>query len=1318
MTVSSGYMYHMVFCSSCFCDTFKKNPASVFCLHDRCTIDNCICSFVQEYLLVENNDSIRKPPAKSFFQTWWLNIGCRTILTNFHIGCVVSEGDLLVKCVSALINGNGQISIGICFHLHIGEIIDSATVIFRFFIMKPAYDSYKFLWHSVYYNSCAIWKKISVILRCLRYKVCIWNKRDVFAHIYEHSVICQPEICIVAVCIFELYFPEGFALCARQCHKVHCCSRNRNEVIICWVRFSCANHLRCLNTYINSAVLTSDDLFEIEGCFFSDAFLCIIHLLLGHPLSYQSKTEIDISVGFYFYFIRACRFCRCHARDSRITADIKDIGTERILNTISDFSCSADIQLVGCYKCLSGSLKCSAIHLDGKNAFTQICFYRTFSIRIRRAVCKCNIAFSFCPNDKIWCVFADLITEAVISFCWCIDIRCKSIGIWHLNVFQNQVFVSVVCNLYIWKIGICNDCSFAGNITDTCFQSETSHIIVIKFLNSNCISIRFQELIRLFQTVCKVIIKSCICDQSVKNIYKHSCCTTAYMNSSVKDDISCIFEFTGFFCFCIRIKNNFYKFVNPFNNFFHNLFDQFSDQRDLTDLIYDLCYNCLYLGPFIIDHGICNCCCAAADNLCGKFRSVCSYGNILSGKFCVGSYIYIYIITSGHCWCCIYVSGKSNYFCIRFTSDILSYYKCLNIQIFCSADPCIINSRWNIVVYIWSCISLCFGTCRCSIGFCFCQDHLILNISTNCGHFTEDSGFCPVFADVCNYCHIAVNVCFTLVGTCRCCCFSVSIRIKIGICNGFDIKCSISGINVSTVSYSCSYCGIVIDLCFRSAACIHRSGRTGCNAFNVACFVFFCEKFNISDHRGNIYIITYYKRCFSCYIVFTFYRTVSSSAIGRILYLCLCICFCNSLRLNVTPGFQHCTVTDLYRWILAFHSIFCSGCSTCNQSRTKQFHIWGFSDLICCKNKNIICGFCFAKDCCPGICLSGNSFYKKYTKLQCSDALCFRNLCRNCQIWLCRDFQTVHCIFVFSYSVGIYFWISANICFCYFAVCAFGCCSCNNHCISVYKADRHSRNCSCCCYFCCSICKDINLKCSDNACACHISFYAVIRISVNIYNVHFCQWKAEVRSKCLCICLWWGICTDGSFSSCCFKNSIIHISDIYGFCLCSCWRCFSVNTGNTDTFFCAVSTDHAQCIYIQYWFYSNASVFGNNSCITGWIFTCAFDISFLFCFYFGSYNIDCHCHFADLNHSSIDSCTGVCVSRYFYVYIAFCRNIQFSADVSVCFCTCFCDCNIYTGFIVSYCDSAWCRYKFYFGISLPCISNIYITVCTDSSVST
>ena len=52
-----------------------------------------------------------------------------------------------------------------------------------------------------------------------------------------------------------------------------------------------------------------------------------------------------------------------------------------------------------------------------KNAFTQICFYRTFSIRIRRAVCKCNIAFSFCPDDKIWCVFADLITEAVISFC-------------------------------------------------------------------------------------------------------------------------------------------------------------------------------------------------------------------------------------------------------------------------------------------------------------------------------------------------------------------------------------------------------------------------------------------------------------------------------------------------------------------------------------------------------------------------------------------------------------------------------------------------------------------------------------------------------------------------------------------------------------------------------------------------------------------------------------------------------------------------------------------------------------------------------------
>ena len=25
--------------------------------------------------------------------------------------------------------------------------------------------------------------------------------------------------------------------------------------------------------------------------------------------------------------------------------------------------------------------------------------------------------------------------------------------------------------------------------------------------------------------------------------------------------------------------------------------------------------------------------------------------------------------------------------------DILNYYKCLNIQFFCSADPCIINSR-------------------------------------------------------------------------------------------------------------------------------------------------------------------------------------------------------------------------------------------------------------------------------------------------------------------------------------------------------------------------------------------------------------------------------------------------------------------------------------------------------------------------------------------------------------------------------------------------------------------------------------------------
>ena len=99
-----------------------------FCL-DEISCHYSVGSFIQEYLLVEDNDSVWQQPSGSILHAGRFYVGSCTIYTDLHIGNAVLHGNFLVELCPASCDGNNRISICICRHRKIAEIKDSAAVI-------------------------------------------------------------------------------------------------------------------------------------------------------------------------------------------------------------------------------------------------------------------------------------------------------------------------------------------------------------------------------------------------------------------------------------------------------------------------------------------------------------------------------------------------------------------------------------------------------------------------------------------------------------------------------------------------------------------------------------------------------------------------------------------------------------------------------------------------------------------------------------------------------------------------------------------------------------------------------------------------------------------------------------------------------------------------------------------------------------------------------------------------------------------------------------------------------------------------------------
>ena len=99
-----------------------------FCL-DEITCHYSIGSFIQEYLLVEDDDSVWQQPSGSILHAGRFNVGSCTVYTDLHISNAVLHGDFLVELCPASRDGNNRISICICRHGKVAEVKDSAAVI-------------------------------------------------------------------------------------------------------------------------------------------------------------------------------------------------------------------------------------------------------------------------------------------------------------------------------------------------------------------------------------------------------------------------------------------------------------------------------------------------------------------------------------------------------------------------------------------------------------------------------------------------------------------------------------------------------------------------------------------------------------------------------------------------------------------------------------------------------------------------------------------------------------------------------------------------------------------------------------------------------------------------------------------------------------------------------------------------------------------------------------------------------------------------------------------------------------------------------------
>ena len=190
----------------------------------------------------------------------------------------------------------------------------------------------------------------------------------------------------------------------------------------------------------------------------------------------------------------------------------------------------------------------------------------------------------------------------------------------------------MVGDLYIRNETVGVDGHLTGDISFTRMHIQRALIVIIDAVQDylsvcDCILVILQIIIQSRCTDCDVV------QQITKDIYKDTCSSAAQMDFAVQIDIAGILIGPLLVRFCIRIEDDFYKLVDPFNDLLGDPFYEPSDDRDLADLLDDLFNDVFDFRPYILDDGVRDRCCVPGDRLRIQFRRVRNHVDHLAGQF-------------------------------------------------------------------------------------------------------------------------------------------------------------------------------------------------------------------------------------------------------------------------------------------------------------------------------------------------------------------------------------------------------------------------------------------------------------------------------------------------------------------------------------------------------------------------------------------------------------------------------------------------------------------------------------------------------------